>query len=376
MSYQIYKSDGTLITVPDNTIDTAYYNPTGGGGTGGSGNGQGVQLLGRNTVNYGAAIAQNILQSAENFCSSNFPSDATALQGQLWFNQLSNTTGNLYVRTTNNVSGGLANWQQLLTVNSSGNLVVTGTVTTSVTNSVLYGNGTGVISAVTIGSGLTFNTGTGTLSATSAGGSVTTVSVVSANGFAGTVATATSTPAITLSTSITGLLKGNGTAISAASAGTDYVAPGSSNTYNSTQSFLGSTSQPAVILQNGVEVVDVVGTAPASVQTFYIASGSLQYYTPSAANNWTINFTWSAGTTINAAMSSSESVTVAMLVTQGVTAFYANAFQVDGVSVTPKWQGGSAPSAGNSSGVDIYTFTIVKTASATYSVFGAQTQYK
>jgi len=58
------------------------------------------------------------------------------------------------------------------------------------------------------------------------GGTVTSASVVSANGFAGTVATASTTPAITLSTTITGLLKGNGTAISAATAGTDYLTPG------------------------------------------------------------------------------------------------------------------------------------------------------
>ena len=57
-------------------------------------------------------------------------------------------------------------------------------------------------------------------------GTVTTASVVSANGFAGTVATATTTPAITLTTTITGILKGNATAISAATAGTDYVVPG------------------------------------------------------------------------------------------------------------------------------------------------------
>jgi hypothetical protein len=69
--------------------------------------------------------------------------------------------------------------------------------------------------------------GAGTLAFSSVGsGTVTTVSVVSANGLAGSVATASTTPAITLSTSITGVLKGNGTAISAASAGTDYVAPG------------------------------------------------------------------------------------------------------------------------------------------------------
>jgi len=69
--------------------------------------------------------------------------------------------------------------------------------------------------------------GAGTLAFSSVGsGTVTTVSVVSANGLAGSVANASTTPAITLSTSITGVLKGNGTAISAATAGTDYVAPG------------------------------------------------------------------------------------------------------------------------------------------------------
>lgn len=76
---------------------------------------------------------------------------------------------------------------------------------------------------ITIGSGLLLSGGT--LSSTAGGGSVTSVSVVTANGFAGTVATANSTPAITLTTTITGVLKGNGTAISAAVAGTDYQAP-------------------------------------------------------------------------------------------------------------------------------------------------------
>lgn len=64
-------------------------------------------------------------------------------------------------------------------------------------------------------------------------GTVTSASVVSANGFAGTVATATTTPAITLTTSITGVLKGNGTAISAATAGTDYGVP-SDTAYDAT----------------------------------------------------------------------------------------------------------------------------------------------
>jgi hypothetical protein len=89
--------------------------------------------------------------------------------------------------------------------------------------SILYGNGTGGFNNVTIGTGVSF--AAGTLSATGSGGTVTSVSVVSANGFAGTVATATTTPAITLTTSITGVLKGDGTAISAAVVNTDYFAP-------------------------------------------------------------------------------------------------------------------------------------------------------
>lgn len=72
-----------------------------------------------------------------------------------------------------------------------------------------------------------FLRGDGTYAVPSGGGSgtVTSASVVGANGFAGTVATATTTPAITISTTVNGLLKGNGTAISAAVAGTDYVVP-------------------------------------------------------------------------------------------------------------------------------------------------------
>jgi hypothetical protein len=81
---------------------------------------------------------------------------------------------------------------------------------------------------LTAGTGVSISPSAGgvlTISATGSGGTVTSVSVVSANGFAGTVATSTTTPAITLTTSITGVIKGNGTAISAAVVNTDYLAP-------------------------------------------------------------------------------------------------------------------------------------------------------
>lgn len=89
-------------------------------------------------------------------------------------------------------------------------------------------------------------------------GTVTTVSVASANGFAGSVATPTTTPAITISTTITGLLKGDGTAISAATAGTDYVTASSTNTFtNKTQDTAGTGNSFSI---NGVAVTANTGT--------------------------------------------------------------------------------------------------------------------
>jgi hypothetical protein len=74
-------------------------------------------------------------------------------------------------------------------------------------------------------------------------------------------------------------------------------------------------------------------------------------------------------------MATGESMTVAFLVTQGSTAYYNSAVQVDGNSVTPKYQGGTAWAAGNASSVDVYSYTIIKTGSAAFTVFAAQTKF-
>jgi hypothetical protein len=74
-------------------------------------------------------------------------------------------------------------------------------------------------------------------------------------------------------------------------------------------------------------------------------------------------------------MSTGESLSLTFLSTQGTTAYYNSAVTIDGNSVTPKWQGGSAPTSGNASSVDSYTYVIIKTGSAAFTVLASQTKF-
>jgi hypothetical protein len=78
---------------------------------------------------------------------------------------------------------------------------------------------------------------------------------------------------------------------------------------------------------------------------------------------------------MNTYLAVGKSATVVFLANQGVTPFYPTAYSVDGVSVTPRWLGGAAPTAGNASGTDAYSFTIIKTAASTYTIIASQARY-
>jgi hypothetical protein len=148
------------------------------------------------------------------------------------------------------------------------------------------------------------------------------------------------------------------------------------NTWTATQTFNGSSSTLAAVLLDAAETVNVVAGAPSATTNFYVNSGAVQFYTSNATVNWTLNIAFSSGTSLNSAMSTGQSVTIAMLSTQGFTAYYNSAVTIDGTSVTPKWQGGTAPTAGDASSTDVYTYTVIKTASATYTVLASLTQFK
>ena len=126
---------------------------------------------------------------------------------------------------------------------------------------------------------------------------------------------------------------------------------------------------------NIAEVDTIAATAATGVIDYDVITQSVLFYTTDASGNWTLNLRGSSGTSLDTLMATGESLSVTFLVTQGATAYYNSAVTIDGSSVTPKWQGGTAPTSGNASSVDCYTYVIQKTGAATYVVLASQTQF-
>ena len=221
----------------------------------------------------------------------------------------------------------------------------------------------GTLAATNGGTGLTSPSTTGSILVSTGSAWLATLPIVVGSGGTG-------------ATSLTGVLKGNGSsAFTAATAGTDYVAPGTATTFTAKQTFSGSSSTFATKLVNAVEGVTVSATAATGTINYDLTTQDVIYYTTDATANWTVNFRASSGTTLNSALGVGESITAVFLVKQGTTPYYNSVVQVDGVSVTPKYQGGIAWTSGNSNSIDAYSYTIVKTASATYTIFASLTRF-
>jgi hypothetical protein len=123
------------------------------------------------------------------------------------------------------------------------------------------------------------------------------------------------------------------------------------------------------------ETANVSATAATGTVNFDTLTQVVLYYTTNSSGNFTINFRGNSSTTLDSTMSTGQSLSATFLATQGSTAYYNSAVTVDGNSVTPKWQGGTAPTTGNASAVDSYTYVIVKTASNTYTILASQTKF-
>ena len=121
----------------------------------------------------------------------------------------------------------------------------------------------------------------------------------------------------------------------------------------------------------------MVAAATSSTINIDVTTSSVWYYTTGSTSAFTLNIRGDSGTTLNSLLTTGQSITVAFLNTTGAsTASYPSTFQIDGSTQgSIKWLNGAAPTVGNASSIDSYIYTILKTASATYTVFGSQTKY-
>jgi hypothetical protein len=123
------------------------------------------------------------------------------------------------------------------------------------------------------------------------------------------------------------------------------------------------------------EDVNIVASAATGTINLNVGTASVWYYTTNATANHTLNIRYSATVSLNTFMNTGDALTIVWMNTNGATAYYPNVIQIDATTVTPKIQGGTAITAGNASSIDVYVFTIVKTASATYTVLESQTKF-
>lgn len=141
-----------------------------------------------------------------------------------------------------------------------------------------------------------------------------------------------------------------------------------------TQTLTNKTLTSPILISPEERITVTAASAAGTINIDTATSGTL-YYTNNSSANHTINVRHSSNTSLNNTLVTGDSVTVVWLNTNGTTAYYPSAFQVDGSSVTPKWQGGTAPSSGNASSVDSYVYNIIKTGSAAFTVLASQTKF-
>jgi hypothetical protein len=124
-----------------------------------------------------------------------------------------------------------------------------------------------------------------------------------------------------------------------------------------------------------LEQASIRETAPTAITNFDLVGQAIHYYTANATTNWTLNVRGNSGTSLNGLLQVGQSVTIALLVTNGASAYYQTGFRVDDAAVTIRWSGGTTPIAGNANSIDIYSITIFKTGNASFLAIGALTRF-
>lgn len=133
--------------------------------------------------------------------------------------------------------------------------------------------------------------------------------------------------------------------------------------------------QGTTTLQEVIEKINVSATGLSANINFDILEQPILYLTSGGSANSTVNFRGNSTVAVDTLLRTGQSVTVSLLVTNTGIPYKANVVQIDGVTQVPKWAGGVEPLNGNAFCVDLYSYTIVKTGTATFTVFASQQKY-
>lgn len=143
-----------------------------------------------------------------------------------------------------------------------------------------------------------------------------------------------------------------------------------------TQTVSNKSLSDSVLLFDNKEKITVNGTGANATINFDVLDSQVVFRNANATGNWNVNIRGDSSTSLNSLMDSNQSITIALLAQQGATPYFNNQLQIDGTNVTARWQGGVAPTAGNANSIDAYTYNVLKTANATFTVLASQTQFK
>lgn len=119
------------------------------------------------------------------------------------------------------------------------------------------------------------------------------------------------------------------------------------------------------------ERITVNSASATGALNFDFTTQAMIYYTLNSASNVSLNFRGNASTTLNSIMFIGESLSGVFMMTNGATAYYVTSILIDGSVITPKWSAGTVPTNGNANSIDVYSFTIIKTANNTFTVFAS-----
>jgi len=143
-------------------------------------------------------------------------------------------------------------------------------------------------------------------------------------------------------------------------------------TFTDANVLFGNIQASRITTNEVIERVSIKADSAAS-HALNLSENAVHYFTTNPTQNWTFNLRGDATTPLDNIMAIGDSMTVATLVSIGATPYYMTTLQIDGTTVTPKWV--SAPTAGTANSIEVYTFTVVKTAASTFTVLATVTPY-